>query len=750
MENQVQALQYMLSPSCVRTYYSFGFPVVMRLEELPKYCPRLFGTSCFKDPEKAAGFLAEYIDVQDFVLGTTLAFARSAAYNSLFAFELAAKSLEEEREQRLQNLGRQWENLQACKAELGVAVDTGGAAIQQMPGAPTATRSLGDPYSSIPTGAPVPLTTQTARRMRNIGSGSLGASTARSELSKSSGSSQPKEARLVAAKETHDSYSGPQGMPAADKAKRGARPVAEFQSCFVFPESPAEPIVAALRRSRSLDATVSSAASGVPERVPSKVKSHAAVLSKQKQPSFSGKATLPVESKALGTADDETGGAACKEPDDRTDGKVFIESDQQPAKSAVDSGKAETLGKRRVPLKKSADVKRQAPPKRRAPGAATEEEEGEDRKDGVEDGESKAPPVPLQQGLDAAKAPSLGKAPLLPKKAIGTKSPPPFKAKAPIAAEDAKEGEEEKSKEAGDVTNQPAGQAKDVDALKAAGLGKQLPVKKPGGKLPLAVKAKAAIVDDGTVGLGKLPPVKKPGGKLLPPVKAKTVAADERGREVEAKGAAGDGEEAEESVELSKELKKDGGELPKGAALGKPPLPEKILKLPVPVKAKTAAVAKGVQEGDEGEDAYKDGGDEGPIGPGNELARVDADGDTAVADSVEQRVPGRRGSGERSPRQAPAEPAGEEIASSAPPSPPQVAAEEAKDVSPDTESTPDTSEAQENSGQASAEEAQSNNGGDQSSARESPEAQPVLPAAATQTPEAEDTHNRNTGKARWG
>ncbi|CDJ62831.1 Proteophosphoglycan ppg4, related, related, partial [Eimeria necatrix] len=102
----------------VEEWQSFGFPVVARLEDLPKYCPRLFGATAFKSKEETMRVLQKYVDNNDFISGRDLLFCRSTAYNSLYAFELAAKSIEQERESKIQSLGFQWEALQLWKAKL--------------------------------------------------------------------------------------------------------------------------------------------------------------------------------------------------------------------------------------------------------------------------------------------------------------------------------------------------------------------------------------------------------------------------------------------------------------------------------------------------------------------------------------------------------------------------------------------------------------------------------------------------------
>ncbi|CDJ28015.1 uncharacterized protein EMH_0036950 [Eimeria mitis] len=88
----------------VEDWQSYGFPVVARIEDLPKYCPRLFGGAACGDKDDIVRMLGQYIDIKDFAVGNSLLFFRSAAYNSLYAFELAAKSIEEERRAKLQTL----------------------------------------------------------------------------------------------------------------------------------------------------------------------------------------------------------------------------------------------------------------------------------------------------------------------------------------------------------------------------------------------------------------------------------------------------------------------------------------------------------------------------------------------------------------------------------------------------------------------------------------------------------------------
>ncbi|KAL8441017.1 hypothetical protein Emag_007530 [Eimeria magna] len=120
----------MRSPlTCVVVLRSFGFPVVARLEDLPKYCPRLFGSTPFDNQEEAAKMLADYIDCQDFAIGRSLLFCRSAAYSSLHVFERAAKSIEDERRNQLISLQRDWESLQTCKAEMALLTDSGGESV---------------------------------------------------------------------------------------------------------------------------------------------------------------------------------------------------------------------------------------------------------------------------------------------------------------------------------------------------------------------------------------------------------------------------------------------------------------------------------------------------------------------------------------------------------------------------------------------------------------------------------------------
>ncbi|OEH74663.1 hypothetical protein cyc_07155 [Cyclospora cayetanensis] len=112
----------------VEDWQSFGFPVLARLSDLPKYCPHLFEMGMFYGHEESWQVLAEYLNTEDFAVGKALIFARSSAYNALYGFELAAKAIEKDRENRLQTLRAQWDKLQTLKAEL-----YGGAYMEILP-----------------------------------------------------------------------------------------------------------------------------------------------------------------------------------------------------------------------------------------------------------------------------------------------------------------------------------------------------------------------------------------------------------------------------------------------------------------------------------------------------------------------------------------------------------------------------------------------------------------------------------------
>ncbi|CDJ52117.1 hypothetical protein, conserved [Eimeria brunetti] len=139
----------------VEDWQSFGFPVVARLEDLPKYCPQLFGEAACEDKDKITGLLGQYISLNEFVVGNALVFLRSAAYNSLYGFELAAKSIAEERAAKLQLIERQREELQALKAKLGGSTEKVGARLQEAAKSP-ASVILGSGHSSrSPSGDPL-------------------------------------------------------------------------------------------------------------------------------------------------------------------------------------------------------------------------------------------------------------------------------------------------------------------------------------------------------------------------------------------------------------------------------------------------------------------------------------------------------------------------------------------------------------------------------------------------------------------
>ncbi|CDJ33814.1 uncharacterized protein EMH_0085560 [Eimeria mitis] len=50
----------------VEDWQSYGFPVVARIEDLPKYCPRLFGGAACGDKDDIVRMLGQYIDIKDF------------------------------------------------------------------------------------------------------------------------------------------------------------------------------------------------------------------------------------------------------------------------------------------------------------------------------------------------------------------------------------------------------------------------------------------------------------------------------------------------------------------------------------------------------------------------------------------------------------------------------------------------------------------------------------------------------------
>ena len=114
--------------------------MVARLEDLPKYCPRLFGEAASGEKNDIIGTLAQYIDLKDFAMGKTVLFFRSAAYNLLYAFELAAKSIEEERRAKLRILERQREDLQAWKAKVQGSTGKEGARLHEVLKSPTSVR----------------------------------------------------------------------------------------------------------------------------------------------------------------------------------------------------------------------------------------------------------------------------------------------------------------------------------------------------------------------------------------------------------------------------------------------------------------------------------------------------------------------------------------------------------------------------------------------------------------------------------
>lgn len=126
--------------------------MVARLEDLPKYCPRLFGDAAFGDREAIIRILGQYIDVEDFAAGNSFLFFRSSGYNSLYAFELAAKSIVGERNERLQALECQKKRLQAWKAEVQSSFGKVGTRVQELPKPPASATSHSSCSDRLPSG----------------------------------------------------------------------------------------------------------------------------------------------------------------------------------------------------------------------------------------------------------------------------------------------------------------------------------------------------------------------------------------------------------------------------------------------------------------------------------------------------------------------------------------------------------------------------------------------------------------------
>ncbi|KAL8439567.1 hypothetical protein Efla_007427 [Eimeria flavescens] len=611
----------------VEDWQNFGFPVAARLSDLAKYCPHLFGSAALEEQEAAASALAAYLNPNDFAAGRSLVFFRSAAYNSLHAYELAAASIEAERQQQLRCLRLNWEDLQTRKAELGFRQEEERRLSESLDAS-----SLADSHSAR-------YNRKSETSSRSVRSELRAASEhgysiqGKEELRSYRLRDKPSKARHPSSSQRQGS--SPDSVQSDEGMKRrgcGAPCLAKGSSDTLPKATECPKRLGSIAKSSASKSPPASGGSGAPpicklKKLPLKgsitLSAEADERSSSKQPeqknqtleeasqrfpgsphlaasaeSFADKtaaavkappfkpsglgAQLPplVKAKAPGVADGESGLQAAAK-DSEGEGGSDKESSGESAKAAagVAAGKAAALGKVLPPMGKGLGVMLPPPVKAKSSGVVDGESGSEAAgRDGEEeagsDKESSGESAKPAAGLTLGKAPALGKAVPPMAKGIGAKPPPLVKAKAPGVADGEGgaeaagrdgEGEGGSDKESSGESAKPAA---GLAPGKAAALGKAVPPmgRGLGFKPPPLVKAKASGIADGESGS-------------------------------EAAGRDGEGEGGSDKESSGESAKAAAGLAPgKAAALGKavPPMSKGLgAKPPPPVKAKAPDVVDG-------------------------------------------------------------------------------------------------------------------------------------------------------------